>query len=87
MFPGLWSREEKVHVCSERERGRERGEKERVGWAFLSSLQEHKGQSNTSSGVVAKTANLALFLLLFFTIAVCESLFASRSLTVSQNTN
>lgn len=81
MFPGLWSREEEVHVsvtvCMCVQRGRERdreggrgGEKERVGWAFLSSLQEHKGQSNTSSGVVAKTANLALFLLLYFTIAV-----------------
>lgn len=63
-------------ACVQREReggeGEQRwGEKERVGWAFLSSLQEHKGQSNTSSGVVAKTANLALFLLLYFTIAVC----------------
>lgn len=52
--------------CAQRERveGREWGRGR--GWAFLSSLQEHKGQSNTSSGVVAKTANLALFLLLYF---------------------
>lgn len=48
-------------VCGEGGRegsGGRRGEK---GWAFLSSLQKHKGQSNTSSGFAAKTANLALF--------------------------
>lgn len=77
MFPGPLSWEEEVcvsvtvHVCREEE-------KERVEWAFLFSLQEHKGQSNTSSGAVAKTANLAQFLLLYFTIC---SLFLSLSHT------
>lgn len=36
MFPGLWSREEKVHVCSEREREGGSGGRKK-GWGGLSS--------------------------------------------------